>query len=117
MSVDTVKDPSMQYGHDNVALRTTYIKSVKLKIIKMRISCQYIDYLCYSENLSWVAKKTSTGPRVGHSWYRACKRNDQILRQPMVSRVVDTKLQRSVQGDCWSFIQNRIRCSRCVHCG
>jgi len=62
MSVDIEKDPSMEYGHDNVALRTTYIKSVKLKIIKMQISCQYVDYLCYSENLSWVAQNL----RLGH---------------------------------------------------
>jgi len=36
--------------HDNVALKTTYIKNVKFKIIKMKTSYQHIRYFSYSEN-------------------------------------------------------------------
>ena len=46
-----------------MALRTTYIKIFKLKVIKIRTGCQYVSYSYYSENLNWAA----CGPRVGHS--------------------------------------------------
>jgi len=39
-----------------VALRTTYIKNVKFKIIKTRIGCQCVGYLYYSENKNWAAE-------------------------------------------------------------
>jgi len=42
-----------------MALRTTCIKNVKLKIIKLRAACQYVDYFYYGE--TWA------GLRVGHS--------------------------------------------------
>jgi len=32
-----------------MALRTTCIKNVKLKIIKLRTACQYVDYFYYGE--------------------------------------------------------------------
>jgi len=38
-----------------VALKTTFIKNVKFKVIKMRTGCQNIGYFCYSENLNWAA--------------------------------------------------------------
>jgi len=50
---------------DKVALRTTSIKNVKLKIIKTRTGCQYIGYF-YSVNLNWVA----CGPGFGHNCVR-----------------------------------------------
>ena len=53
-----------------MSLRTTSIKSVKLKIIKIRTSCRYvcrIPLLQRNPNLSRT--KPSTGPHgVGHSW-------------------------------------------------
>jgi len=48
---------------DKVALRTTCIKNVKFKIIKVRTGCQYVGYFFCSENLNWA----SCGPRVQHS--------------------------------------------------
>jgi len=45
-----------------VELRTTCIKNVKLKIIKITTSCQYVGYFYYSENLNWAAQKL----RLGH---------------------------------------------------
>jgi len=47
---------------DKVALRTTCIKNVKFKIIKIRTSCQYIGYFYYSENLNWATQNL----RLGH---------------------------------------------------
>jgi len=38
-----------------VELKTTCIKNVKFKIIKIRIGCQYIAYFYYSENLNGAA--------------------------------------------------------------
>jgi len=40
---------------DKVALKTTCIKNIKFKIIKIRTGCQYIGYFCCSENLNWAA--------------------------------------------------------------
>jgi len=34
---------------DKMALGTTCIKDVKLKIIKIRTGCQHVDYFHYSE--------------------------------------------------------------------
>jgi len=48
---------------DKVALRTTCIKNVKVKIFKIRTSCQYVQYFYRGENLNWAA----CGPRVGDS--------------------------------------------------
>jgi len=42
--------------HNEVALRTTCIKSFKLKTIKLRTGCQYIGYFHYSENLNWATQ-------------------------------------------------------------
>jgi len=47
-----------------VALRTTCIKNIKFKIIKIRIGCQYVGYFYYSQNLLCRAK-SSTGPHAG----------------------------------------------------
>jgi len=56
---------------DKVALKTTCIKNIKFKIIKISTGCQYIGYFSYSENLNWA----TCGPRVGHcclkSWLQA----------------------------------------------
>jgi len=43
---------------DKVALRTTRIKNVKFKIIKIRTGCQYAGYFHYSERLNWAAAWT-----------------------------------------------------------
>jgi len=40
-----------------MALRTTCIKNVKFKIIKIRTGCEYVRYFYHSENLNWAAKK------------------------------------------------------------
>jgi len=50
-----------------VALRTTCIKNVKFKVIKIRTGCQYVGYFYYSENLNWV-HKTFDLAAVEHSW-------------------------------------------------
>jgi len=39
-----------------MALRTTCIENVKLNIIKIRTSCQYVGSFHYSENLNWAAQ-------------------------------------------------------------
>jgi len=44
-----------------VALRTTCIKNVKFKIIKIRTGCQYVGYFYYSENLNWAAQNLRLG--------------------------------------------------------
>jgi len=38
--------------HDKLALKTTCIKNVNFKIIKIRTGCQYVGYLYYCENLN-----------------------------------------------------------------
>jgi len=37
-------------------LRTTCIKNVKIKIIKIRRDCQYAGFFFYNENLNWAAE-------------------------------------------------------------
>jgi len=54
--------PASSYRRDKVALRNTYIKNIKFKIIKVKTGCQYVGYLHNSENLNWAA----CGPRVRH---------------------------------------------------
>jgi len=49
--VDIWKSPRTQQRRDKVAVRTTCIKNIKFKIIKIRTGCQYVGYLYYSENL------------------------------------------------------------------
>ena len=44
-----------------VALRTTCIKNVKFKIIKIRTDWQYVGYFYYSENLHWAAQNLRLG--------------------------------------------------------
>jgi len=44
-----------------MALRTTCIKNIKFKIIKMRTVCQNIGYFSYSENLNWAAQNLRVG--------------------------------------------------------
>jgi len=41
---------------DKAALKTTCIKKVKFKIIKIRTGCQHIGYFYYRENLNWAAQ-------------------------------------------------------------
>jgi len=41
---------------DKVELRTTCIKNVEFKIIKIRNGCQYLGYFYYSEHLNWAAQ-------------------------------------------------------------
>jgi len=45
---------------DKLALSTTCIKNVKFKIIKIRISCQYVGCFYYSKDINWAA----CGPRL-----------------------------------------------------
>jgi len=37
---------------DRVAVKTTCIKNVKFKLIKIRTGCQYVGYTYYSEGLN-----------------------------------------------------------------
>ena len=56
-----------------MALRTTCIKNVKFKFIKIRTGCQYVGYVYYIENLTGPHKTfdwATCGSRVGHSWDR-----------------------------------------------
>ena len=46
---------------DKVTLRTTCIKNVKIKIIKIRTGFQYVGYFYYSENLNWGAQNLRLG--------------------------------------------------------
>jgi len=46
---------------DKVALRTTCIKNVKFKIIKIRTDCQYVEYFYSSEHLNWAAQNLRLG--------------------------------------------------------
>ena len=57
------KSPSMQYRRDKVAVKTTCIKYIKLKIIKIRTGCLYIGYLYYSKNL--LGRTKSQNLRLG----------------------------------------------------
>jgi len=49
-----------------VALRTTCIKNVKLKIVKTRTGCQYTGYCYYRENLIWAAQNLNWA--AGWTW-------------------------------------------------
>jgi len=49
-----------------VALRTTGIKNVKFKIIKIRTNCRYVGYFYYSENLNWAAQNPRLGRMQAH---------------------------------------------------
>jgi len=44
-----------------VALKTTSIKNVKFKVIKISTGCQYVGYFHYSENLNWAAQSLPRG--------------------------------------------------------
>ena len=67
-----------------MALRTTCIKNVKLKIIKIRTGYQNVCFY-YSENLNWAA----CGPLVGHSCSKAVDRtNHNLLFVKQVKRNV-----------------------------
>jgi len=46
---------------DKVALKYTCLKNVKFKISKIRTGCQYIGYICYSENLNGAAQNLGLG--------------------------------------------------------
>jgi len=46
-----------------VALKTTCIKNVKLKIVKIRTGYQYTGYFYYSKNLNWAAQNLRLGHR------------------------------------------------------
>jgi len=49
-----------------VALRTTFIKNVKLKIVKTRTGYQYTGYCYYRENLIWAAQNLNWA--AGWTW-------------------------------------------------
>jgi len=46
---------------DEVELKTTGIKKVKIKIIKIRTGCENVRYFYYGENLNWVAQNFRLG--------------------------------------------------------
>jgi len=45
-----------------MALTTTCIENVKLKIVKISAGCQHVGYFYCSENLNWAAQNL----RLGH---------------------------------------------------
>jgi len=51
-----------------VALKTTYIKNVKITIIKTRTSCQNIAYFYYSDDLKWAAQNIRLGGMRAAGW-------------------------------------------------
>jgi len=59
-----------------VALKTTCIKTVKLKIVKIRRGCQYIGYFNYSENLNWAVQNLRLGRGLDIAglvhWFSTC---------------------------------------------
>jgi len=63
------KTPSTRYRRDKTTLRVTedhLHQKCQFKIIKIRTGCQYVGYLCYSENLSWATQTfnwAACGPR------------------------------------------------------
>jgi len=75
---------------NKVALRTTCIKNVKFKIIKIRTGCEYVGYFYHSENLNWATKNFDWATcwlRVGHSWIRWIKLN-------FMNKIINTKFSR-----------------------
>ena len=56
--MDTWKFPSTQYRRDETATR---IKTVKIKIAKIRTGCLYGGYLHYNENLNWATQYLRLG--------------------------------------------------------
>ena len=61
-----------QYNRrDKVALKTSWIKNVNFKIIKIRTGCHFIGYFHFSENANWAAQNfdcATCGPRIWYSW-------------------------------------------------
>ena len=54
---------------NKVALRTTCIKNVKFKIIKIRTGCEYVRYFYHSENnINWAEKKLRLGHMLAAGW-------------------------------------------------
>ena len=53
---------------DKVALRTTCIKIVEFKIIKIRTGYQYVGYFYYSEYQNWAAKNLRRGHMRPAGW-------------------------------------------------
>jgi len=51
-----------------VALKTTYIKNVKFKIIKTRTGCQNIANFYYSNDLNWAAQNIRLGRMRATGW-------------------------------------------------
>ena len=77
---------------NKVALRTTCIKNVKFKIIKVRTGCEYVRYFYQSENLNWAAKNFDWATcwlRVGHNWMRWIKLN-------FMNKIINTKFLRII---------------------
>jgi len=54
-----------------VALKTTCIKNVKLKIVQIRTGCRYIRHFNHSQNLNWAAQSL----RLGHMQPTGCGLN------------------------------------------
>jgi len=56
-----------------VALSTSCIKNIKLKIIEIKTGCQYSWYFYYSENLNWAAQNPRLGRMLAAGWtYYSC---------------------------------------------
>jgi len=51
----------MEIDVDKVALRTTCIKNVKFRIVKIRTGWQHTGYFYYSENLNLAAQNLHLG--------------------------------------------------------
>ena len=55
----------------NWGLRTTCMKNVKFKIMKIRTGCEYVGYFYYSENLNWATQnfRMGRGSRMAELYY------------------------------------------------
>jgi len=58
--------------HDEMALKTTCIKNIIFKIIKIKIVCQYIGNFYYCKNLKWAAQNLQLGRGLGIAALNPC---------------------------------------------
>jgi len=53
---------------DKVALKSTCIKNVTFKFIKIGTGCQYMAYFYFRENLNWVSQSRRLGRMRPAGW-------------------------------------------------
>jgi len=98
------KRPNPNYHgkqRNKVALKTTCIKNVKFKIIKIRTGCEYVRCFYHSENISWAEKNFDCATCwlwVGHSWIRWIKKISWIVINKKFWRIfIELIMYRGIQ--------------------